>query len=55
VAERLASAARLTGRTISVGVAVQRAGELAEDTLNRADQALYEVKRQGRDGVRLAP
>jgi diguanylate cyclase (GGDEF)-like protein len=55
VAERLASAARLTGRTISIGVAVQRAGELAEDTLNRADQALYEVKRQGRDGVRLAP
>jgi diguanylate cyclase (GGDEF)-like protein len=55
VAERLASAARLTGWTISVGVAVQRPDETAETTLSRADQALYSVKRQGRDGVRLAP
>jgi len=54
VAERLASAARLTGWTISIGVAVQQAGETAETTLSRADQALYSVKRQGRDGVRLA-
>lgn len=53
VAERLASAARLTGWTISVGVAVQRSDETAETTLSRADQALYSVKRQGRDGVRL--
>jgi diguanylate cyclase (GGDEF)-like protein len=55
VGERLAAAARQVGRTISVGVAVQRADELAETTLNRADQALYEVKRRGRDGVQLAP
>jgi diguanylate cyclase (GGDEF)-like protein len=54
VAERLASAARLTGWTISVGVAVQRPEETAETTLSRADQALYSVKRQGRDGVLLA-
>ncbi|MFC3503256.1 diguanylate cyclase [Micromonospora krabiensis] len=55
VAERLTAAARSTGRTISVGVALPRAGESAELTLRRADQALYAVKRQGRDGVHLAP
>ncbi|NUT33400.1 MAG: sensor domain-containing diguanylate cyclase [Hamadaea sp.] len=55
VAERLTEAARRIGRTISVGVAVQRSQELGETTLSRADQALYEVKRRGRDGVQLAP
>ncbi|WP_243640245.1 diguanylate cyclase [Micromonospora sp. MW-13] len=54
IAERLAEAARSTGRTISVGVALPQAGEPSEQTLRRADQALYAVKRQGRDGVRLA-
>jgi diguanylate cyclase (GGDEF)-like protein len=54
VAERLVAAARRIGRTISVGVAVQPRGELAEDTLRRADVALYEAKRTGRDGVRVA-
>ncbi|MFF3852133.1 diguanylate cyclase [Micromonospora sp. NPDC002575] len=54
IAERLAEAARGTGRTISVGVALPRPGESSEQTLRRADQALYAVKRQGRDGVRLA-
>ncbi|TDC27509.1 sensor domain-containing diguanylate cyclase [Micromonospora sp. 15K316] len=55
IAERLTEAARRTGHTISVGVALPRPGESAELTLRRADQALYTVKRQGRDGVRLAP
>ncbi len=54
IAERLAEAARRTGQTISVGVAVQSGGESAELTLRRADAALYHVKRSGRDGVRLA-
>ena len=54
IAERLVEAARRTGRTISVGVALQHAGESAELTLRRADAALYDVKREGRDGVRLA-
>ncbi|MFE9691989.1 diguanylate cyclase domain-containing protein [Micromonospora sp. NPDC005806] len=54
IAERLTEAARRTGRTISVGVALPYLGETPERTLHRADQALYAVKRQGRDGVRLA-
>jgi diguanylate cyclase (GGDEF)-like protein len=54
IAERLAEAARRIGRTVSVGVAVQRDGESPELTLRRADEALYGVKRQGRDGVGLA-
>ncbi|HEX5598203.1 MAG TPA: diguanylate cyclase [Micromonosporaceae bacterium] len=54
IAERLARAAREIGQTISVGVAVQHDGESAKQTLRRADIALYDVKRQGRDGVRLA-
>ena len=54
IAERLAGAARRTGRTVSIGVAVQGPGELSELTLRRADSALYNVKREGRDGVRLA-
>ncbi|PZG22185.1 GGDEF domain-containing protein [Micromonospora craterilacus] len=54
VAERLTEAARRIGRTISVGVALPRPGESPELTLRRADQALYAVKRQGRDGVQLS-
>ncbi|MFC6015545.1 diguanylate cyclase [Plantactinospora solaniradicis] len=54
IAERLTEAARQIGRTISVGVAVQRDGESPDLTLRRADEALYGVKRQGRDGVGLA-
>ncbi|MGV8959535.1 MAG: GGDEF domain-containing protein [Stenotrophomonas sp.] len=37
--------------SISVGVAVHRRGESAEQTLRRADSALYEAKRLGRDRV----
>ncbi|MGC5017582.1 diguanylate cyclase [Micromonospora sp. DT47] len=54
IAERLTEAARRTGRTISVGVALPHPGEPAEVTLRRADQALYTAKRQGRDAVRLS-
>ncbi len=55
VADRLIIAARAVGHTISVGVAIRRNGELSEETLRRADIALYLAKREGRDGVRLAP
>ncbi|SBT49185.1 diguanylate cyclase (GGDEF) domain-containing protein [Micromonospora auratinigra] len=54
IAERLTEAARRTGRTISVGVALPVPGESPDRTLRRADQALYAVKRQGRDGVHLS-
>ncbi|MET8310389.1 sensor domain-containing diguanylate cyclase [Micromonospora sp. NPDC005173] len=54
IAERLTEAARRTGRTISVGVALPHPGESPDRTLRRADQALYAVKRQGRDGVHLS-
>ncbi|MDM4721403.1 diguanylate cyclase [Micromonospora sp. WMMA1363] len=54
IAERLTVAARRIGRTISVGVALPHPGESPDRTLRRADQALYAVKRYGRDGVRLA-
>jgi PleD family two-component response regulator len=39
--------------TISIGVALPVAGESHEATLARADQALYDVKAAGRDGVAL--
>ncbi|MFY1674674.1 diguanylate cyclase [Plantactinospora sp. WMMB334] len=54
IAERLVEAARHTGRTVSIGVAVQQDGEPPALTLHRADEALYGVKREGRDGARLA-
>ena len=40
--------------TLSIGVAEVGAGETAELLLKRADQALYRVKEQGRNGVVLA-
>jgi diguanylate cyclase (GGDEF)-like protein len=54
VAERLVQAARGMGRTISVGAAVRQPAETAETTLRRADEALYAVKRTGRNGAKLA-
>ena len=41
--------------TASVGATVLRPGDQAETALLRADEALYRVKRQGRDGSSVAP
>jgi GGDEF domain-containing protein len=43
------------GSTVSVGLALAGAGESDEAVVARADEALYDVKRPCRDGVRLAP
>ena len=43
------------GSTLSVGLALAEAGESDEAIVARADAALYEVKRQGRNGVVVAP
>jgi diguanylate cyclase (GGDEF)-like protein len=55
IAERLVAAARRIGRTVSVGVALRAPEESATDTLHRADIALYEAKRTGRNVARVAP
>lgn len=54
VAERLIDAARATGRTISVGVAFRRENETPQQTMQRADKALYAAKASGKDTVRVA-
>lgn len=42
------------GVTISVGLTLVEAGEDLTDTLRRADRALYDAKRSGRDRCRVA-
>lgn len=41
--------------TVSIGIAVRESGEDPWGTLRRADRALYDAKRAGRDRVVLAP
>lgn len=41
--------------TVSIGVAEFREDETTDETLYRADQALYQAKNDGRNRVRLAP
>jgi diguanylate cyclase (GGDEF)-like protein/PAS domain S-box-containing protein len=61
VAERLralVATSRLNGSnlisvTISVGAAVIRNGESATDLIRRADESLYQAKREGRNTVRV--
>lgn len=53
VGERLRRAAHEIGRTVSIGIAIGAATTADATLLARADEALYEVKRAGRDGVRL--
>jgi diguanylate cyclase (GGDEF)-like protein len=56
VAWQLQSQAReRLGATLSIGVAVAAEAESESGLLARADAALGEVKRRGRDGVALAP
>lgn len=50
----VAAARAYLRNTISVGIAVARPGEQAAAVLDRADRALYQVKRAGRNDAHLA-
>jgi diguanylate cyclase (GGDEF)-like protein len=54
IARRLLEAARLVGHTVSVGAALCMPSETGRETLLRADKALYQAKRAGRNTARLA-
>ena len=58
VAERVRTAIEAGGRnpgvTVSIGIAELAVGETGESLLQRADQALYIAKREGRNTLRLA-
>jgi diguanylate cyclase (GGDEF)-like protein len=51
---RLLDAARRVGHPVSVGAAVRQADETGRETLLRADKALYQAKRAGRNTAHLA-
>jgi diguanylate cyclase (GGDEF)-like protein len=54
IIRRLLEAARAVGHTVSVGAAMQLPGETGRETLLRADKALYQAKRAGRNTARIA-
>lgn len=53
-AERLRQRFGAEGDTVSIGLAEATPGEALEDLLRRADTALYEAKRLGRDRCQIA-
>jgi diguanylate cyclase (GGDEF)-like protein len=54
ISGRLLEAARLVGYPVSVGAAMRLPDETGRETLFRADRALYQAKRAGRNTARLA-
>jgi diguanylate cyclase (GGDEF)-like protein len=53
-AQVLAAEESIPGLSLSFGVVQPQAGETVDDTLRRADLALYEAKRQGRGRAVIA-
>ena len=54
ISRRLLEAARGVGYPVSLGAAMRLPGETGRETLLRADKALYQAKRAGRNTARLA-